>query len=60
MKLIAQKCFPETIKVTDRFNAQELAFEALQEITIDNRCELIDRENQSILQDKTENILPNF
>jgi transposase len=34
MKLIARKCFPKAIQVTDRFNVQKLAIEALQEIGI--------------------------
>ena len=29
MKLIAKKCFPKAIQVTDRFHVQKLALEAL-------------------------------
>ncbi|ANO47349.1 transposase, family 12 [Flavobacterium columnare] len=37
MKLIAKKCFPKAIQVTDRFHAQKRALEALQEIRIKYR-----------------------
>lgn len=55
MKLIARKCFSKTIQVTDRFQVQKLALEALQEIRIKHRWEAMDIENQSILQAKSEN-----
>ena len=34
MKIIAKKCFPKAIRVTDRFHVQKLALEALQDIRI--------------------------
>ncbi|MET2997088.1 transposase, partial [Flavobacterium columnare] len=37
MKLIAKKCFPKAIQVTDRFHIQKRALEALQEIRIKYR-----------------------
>ena len=40
MKLIAKKCFPKAIQVTDRFHVQKLTLEALQEIRIKHRWEL--------------------
>nr|WP_217636980.1 transposase [Flavobacterium degerlachei] len=55
MKLIAKKCFPKAIQVTDRFHVQKLVLEALQEIRIKHRWQAMDRENQSILQAKSEN-----
>jgi transposase len=55
MKLIAKKCFPKAIQVTDRFHVQKLALEALQEIRIKHRWEAMDKENQAILQSKSEN-----
>jgi transposase len=55
MKLIAKKCFPKAIQVTDRFHVQKLALEALQEIRIKHRWKAMDKENQSILQAKTQN-----
>jgi transposase len=54
MKLIAKKCFPKAIQVTDRFHVQK-ALEALQEIRIKHRWEAMDKENQSILKAKTQN-----
>lgn len=55
MKLIARKCFPKAVQVTDRFHVQKLALEALQEIRIKHRWEAMDMENQSILQAKSKN-----
>ena len=55
MKLIAKKCFPKAIQVTDRFHVQKLASEALQEIRIKHRWEAMDIENHSILQAKCKN-----
>ena len=65
MKLIAKRCFPKAIQVTDRFHVQKLALEALQEIRIKYRWEAMDRENQLIIQAKSHNkvyipdLLPN-
>ena len=56
MKLIAKKCFPKTIQVTDRFHVQKLALEALQEIRIKHRWEAIDKENELIKLAKEKNI----
>ncbi|GAL65847.1 ISAon1 family transposase [Jejuia pallidilutea] len=52
MKLIAKKCFPKAIQVTDRFHVQKLAIEALQDIRIKHRWEAIDLENDLIKQAK--------
>ena len=52
MKIIAEKCFPKAIQVTDRFHVQKLALEALQNIRIKHRWEAIDQENESIKQAK--------
>ena len=52
MKLIAKKCFPKAIQVTDRFHVQKLALEALQDIRIKHRWEAIDLENDLIKQAK--------
>ena len=48
MGLIARKCFPNVTRVTDRFHVQKLATEALQEIRIKHRWEVIDQENDAI------------
>lgn len=44
MGLIAKKCFPNAVHVTDRFHVQKLAAEALQEIRIKYRWLAIDQE----------------
>jgi transposase len=53
MKIIAKKCFPKAIQVTDRFHVQKLALEALQDIRIKHRWEAIDQENEQIKLAKT-------
>ncbi len=53
MELIAKRCFPVAIRVTDRFHVQKLASEALQEIRIKYRWEAIDAENEAIEKAKT-------
>lgn len=55
MKLIAKRCFPKAIQVTDRFHVQKLALEALQEIRIKHRWEAIDTENKLIKLAKVNN-----
>lgn len=56
MKLIVKRCFPKAIQVTDRFHVQKLALEALQEIRIKHRWEVIDQENKLIKIAKEKNI----
>lgn len=48
MELIARRCFPSAVCVTDRFHVQKLAAEALQEIRIKHRWEALDAENEEI------------
>jgi transposase len=48
MSLITKKCFPNATRVTDRFHVQKLATEALQEIRIKHRWQVIDQENEAI------------
>ncbi|REG88380.1 ISAon1 family transposase [Flavobacterium aquicola] len=55
MGLIAKKCFPNAIRVTDRFHVQKLATEALQEIRIKHRWEAIDQENEAMEKAKKSN-----
>ncbi|SFN94107.1 Transposase [Salegentibacter flavus] len=50
MKTIVRKSFPKAIQVTDRFHVQKLTFEALQDIRIKHRWEVIDMENEQIKQ----------
>jgi transposase len=53
MELIAKRCFPLAVRVTDRFHVQQLATEALQEIRIKHRWKAIDAENEAIENAKT-------
>jgi len=56
MKVIAKKCFPKAMQVTDRFHVQKLALEALQDIRVKHRWEAIDQENEQIKQAKINQI----
>ena len=55
MKLISKRCFSKAIQLTDRFHVQKLALEALQEIRIKHRWEVMDAENQLISLAKSQN-----
>lgn len=65
MELIAKRCFPLAVRVTDRFHVQRLAIEALQEMRIKYRWEAIDAENDALEHAKKTNktfqpgVLPN-
>lgn len=52
MKLIAKTCFTRATQVVDRFHVQKLALEAIQEVRIKYRWEVIDDENNRILEAK--------
>ncbi|WP_215241697.1 ISAon1 family transposase [Dyadobacter helix] len=52
MTMIAKRCFPRAVRVTDRFHVQRLAVEALQEIRIKHRWDALDKENDAIEQAK--------
>lgn len=52
MELICKRCFPQAIRVTDRFHVQKLATEALQEMRINYRWAALDAENDAIEQSK--------
>lgn len=54
MKLIAKKCFPEAVQVTDRFHVQKLAIAALQDLRIKHRWEAIDHENEQLQKARKE------
>lgn len=45
MELIAKRCFPKAVLVTDRFHVQKLAVEALQDMRIAYRWQAIEQEN---------------
>jgi transposase len=48
MDWIVRECFPNTKKVIDRFHAQKLVTEALQDMRVKERWEAIDEENEMI------------
>lgn len=48
MKAIATWAFPKAIQVTDRFHVQQLCLEAVQELRIKHRWEVIEEENNAI------------
>lgn len=48
MNIIAKRCFPNAVLVTDRFHVQKLAVEAVQELRIKHRWEAIEAENEAI------------
>lgn len=48
MNLIAQKCFPKSVLVIDRFHVQKLAYDALQEMRISYRWDAINEETNAI------------
>ena len=65
MGLIVKKSFPNAALVIDRFHVQKLALDALQEIRIKHRWEVIDAENDAIENSRnkslkyTPKLLPN-
>lgn len=52
MELICKRCFPQAIRVTDRFHVQKLATEALQEMRINYRWAALEAENDAIEKSK--------
>ncbi|WP_374754547.1 ISAon1 family transposase [Dyadobacter fermentans] len=54
--MIAKRCFPRALRVTDRFHVQRLAIEALQEIRIKHRWEALDLENDAIERAKANQV----
>ena len=48
MNKVVKKCFPNAIKVIDRFHVQKLAYDALQEIRIEHRWDAINEETNAI------------
>jgi len=65
MNKIVRNCFPNAVKVIDRFHVQKLAYEALQEMRIKHRWDAINEETNAIENAKLDNskynpeILPN-
>ncbi|WP_460974167.1 ISAon1 family transposase, partial [Spirosoma migulaei] len=52
MALIAKKCFPKAIQVTDRFHVQQLALEAVQTMRVEYRWQALEAENEALEQAK--------
>lgn len=55
MHKIARSCFPNAIKVIDRFHVQKLTYDALQEIRIAHRWDAINDETNAIENCKLDN-----
>lgn len=56
MEMISKRCFPQAVRVTDRFHVQKLATEALQEMRIGYRWEAMDAENEAMERSKSSGI----
>ena len=52
MRKIVRRCFPNAIRVIDRFHVQKLAYDALQEIRIGHRWDAINEETEAMEQAK--------
>lgn len=48
LNLAIRRCFPKADKVIDRFHVQKLAFDAVQEVRIQLRWEVLEQENLAI------------
>ena len=55
MRKIVRRCFPNAIRVIDRFHVQKLACDALQEIRIEHRWDAINEETNAIEEAKLSN-----
>lgn len=54
MNKIVKKCFPNAVKVIDRFHVQKLAYQALQDIRVKHRWEAINAETDAIQNAKAD------
>jgi transposase len=52
MRKIVKRCFPNAIRVIDRFHVQKLAYDALQEMRIAHRWDAINEETDAIEEAK--------
>jgi transposase len=52
MRKIVRRCFPNAIRVIDRFHVQKLAYDALQEMRIAHRWDAINEETDAIEEAK--------
>ena len=55
MHKIVRNCFPNAVRVIDRFHVQKLAYEALQEMRIKHRWDAINEETNAIENAKLNN-----
>ncbi|XZF12947.1 ISAon1 family transposase [Chitinophagaceae bacterium MMS25-I14] len=56
MNLAAGRCFRNADKVTDRFHVQQLAFDAVQELRIQYRWQVLEQENEAVKAAKSNGI----
>lgn len=56
MQKIAKTCFPRAMQVIDRFHVQKLVYEAVQELRINYRWQVIKDENKAIKKAKNSGI----
>jgi len=52
MRKIVQQCFPNAIRVIDRFHVQKLAYDALQQMRIEHRWDAINEETNQMEEAK--------
>jgi len=52
MRKIVKRCFPNAVRVIDRFHVQKLAYDALQEMRIAHRWDAINEETDAIEEAK--------
>jgi len=50
MRKIVRRCFPDAIRVIDRFHVQKLTYDALQEMRIEHRWDAINEETEAMEQ----------
>jgi transposase len=50
MRKIVRRCFPDPIRVIDRFHVQKLTYDALQEMRIEHRWDAINEETEAMEQ----------
>jgi len=55
MRKIVRRCFPNAIRVIDRFHVQKLAYDALQEMRIQHRWDAINQETDAMEEAKLSN-----
>jgi len=51
---VIRRCFPQAHRVVDRFHVQQLAFDAVQEVRIALRWQVLEAENEAISRSKKE------